>query len=313
MEMSFSEAVKSEMCRIGNKTRSCMYAELAAVLRISGTVKVSEDGEADIRVSTENAAFARRLFSFFRNICGCCPEIVIRRSNKLKKHILYLVAVPAAKNPWKLLEAAGMKDTKPKCGNLKDFPLRSAGCKKAFLRGSFLAGGSISDPEKTYHLEITCHGKAIARQVSCILKNFGLNPKSICRKGNTVIYLKEGENIVDFLNITGAHASLMEFENIRILKEMRNNVNRVVNCETANLDKIVNASVRQIENIRLVIEKAGFGSLPESLRQVAEVRLEYPDISLRELGEMLEPPLGKSGVNHRLRKLDKIAENLLQK
>jgi hypothetical protein len=217
------------------------------------------------------------------------------------------------KNPWKVLEAVSMKDMDINSINMKDFPLRSAGCKKAFLRGAFLAGGSISDPEKTYHLEITCHTKAVAGQVLSVLKGFGLNAKNICRKGNTVIYLKEGENIVDFLNITGAHTSLMEFENIRILKEMRNNVNRVVNCETANLDKIVNASVRQIENIKLVIEKAGLGSLPEGLRQVAETRLKYPDISFRELGEMLDPPLGESGVNHRLRKLDKIAENLLQK
>lgn len=151
---------------------------------------------------------------------------------------------------------------------------------------------------------------ALATEVSDLMDSFKLHSKVTKRKGNYVVYLKEGENIVDFLNIIGAHSALLELENIRILKEMRNNVNRIVNCETANLQKTVDASVRQVENINYIKEHLGFDKLPENLREIAKMRLAYSDATLKELGEMLNPPLGKSGVNHRLRKLDKIAESL---
>jgi DNA-binding protein WhiA len=187
---------------------------------------------------------------------------------------------------------------------------RKVCCKKSYLRGAFLAGGSISDPEKTYHLEIICHSAALARKINGLLVDFGLNGKIIKRKNNYVVYLKEGENIVDFLNIIGAHNALLKLENIRILKDMRNNVNRLVNCETANLGKTINASVRQVENIKYIRDNLGFSSLPKNLREIAELRLQYTDANLKELGEMLSPALGKSGVNHRLRRLDKIADDL---
>lgn len=182
-------------------------------------------------------------------------------------------------------------------------------CKKSYLKGAFLSAGSMSDPEKTYHLEIISHHRSLAKEVNDLITYFNLNAKVIKRKGYFVVYLKEGENIVDFLNIIGAHGALLELENVRILKEMRNNVNRIVNCETANLQKTVDASIRQVENIKYIRDNLGFDNLPENLVQIAELRLEYSDASLKELGEMLSPTLGKSGVNHRLRKLDEIAEN----
>ena len=168
----------------------------------------------------------------------------------------------------------------------------------------------MSDPERTYHLEIICHNKILAAELKKLMHDFNLNAKIIKRKGNYVVYLKEGENIVDFLNVIGAHLALLELENIRILKGMRNDVNRIVNCETANLQKTVDASVRQAESIRYIRDNLGFDKLPDNLREIAQLRLQYSDASLKELGEMLEPPLGKSGVNHRLRKLDKIAEDM---
>ncbi len=308
--MSFSAIVKDELCRLDVNKNCCILAELGAVIRISGKIIINPDREPDIKVITENAAFARRLFLFFRHVCGFCPEVVMRRSKKLKKHIVYLLIVPGSKGTQKLLDSIGIKRRENNRIRINNCPLGSVCCKKAFLRGALLGGGSVSDPEKTYHLEITCHHKSTAKQVKLLLKGFGLKPGEVYRKGNTVIYLKEGEDIVNFLNITGAHTALMEFENIRILKEMRNNVNRVVNCETANLDKTVNASIRQVENIKLINERIGLENLPENLRQIAMARLEYSDASLKELGEILEPPLGKSGVNHRLRKLDRIAERL---
>ncbi len=146
-----------------------------------------------------------------------------------------------------------------------------------------------------------------------LINEFGLNAKTIERKNNFVVYLKEGDQIVNLLNIIGAHSALLDLENIRIYKDMRNNINRIVNCETANLSKTINAAVRQIENIRYLESNYGLAKLSPSLREIAELRLKNPDASLRELGEMLEPPIGKSGVNHRLRKLDKIAEDLKNK
>ena len=182
--------------------------------------------------------------------------------------------------------------------------------KRAYIRGAFLGGGSISNPEKTYHLEFVTHNLDYANELSKLINEYGLSSKVIQRKSSYVVYIKEGEQIVDLLNIIGAHSSLLELENIRIMKEMRNNVNRLVNCETANLSKTVNAAVRQIESIKLIQREIGLNRLAKNLREIAELRLEYPDESLKELGAMLNPPVGKSGVNHRLRRIEKIAEEL---
>ncbi len=188
--------------------------------------------------------------------------------------------------------------------------LKNACCRRAFLRGAFLAVGSMSDPAKGYHLEFDCSDGARAEQVQELIKGFGIESKVILRKKYHVVYLKEGSGIVDLLNVFEAPVSLMNLENLRILKEMRNSVNRRVNCETANIAKTVNAAARQVEDIEYLGEHYGFQNLPEPLREMAEIRLEYPDMPLKELGEHFDPPLGKSGVNHRLRKLSELAEKI---
>lgn len=312
--MSFSTLVKSELCRAEIQDECCLLSELAAVVRINGTVGLAGQRDFNIRVITENAAFARRIFSSIKKLFNINTEITIRRSKKLKKHISYILVITSAMGAKYILNRIGIDFDKD--GEKLDFSLHSKSvqkkmcCKKSYLRGAFLSGGSISDPEKTYHLEIINHNKKLAQETSDIINSFKLNAKIIRRKGTYVTYLKEGENIVDFLNVVGAHNALMELENIRILKEMRNNVNRIVNCETANLDKTVNASFRQVENIKYIRDHIGFENLPKNLKEIAELRLLYDDASLIELGEKLEPVLGKSGVNHRLRKLDEIAENV---
>jgi DNA-binding protein WhiA len=186
-------------------------------------------------------------------------------------------------------------------------------CKRAFIRGIFLACGSVTDPNSGYHLEMTFGNHDRAVQMQEIIGVFELETKIIERKNMYVVYMKEGSAIADFLNIIGAHIALMDFENVRILKEMRNSINRQVNCETANIKKTVSAASRQTEDIRYIHDKAGFGILSENLAQIAKLRLENPDVTLKELGEMLNPPLGKSGVNHRLRRLSEIAEDLRKK
>jgi len=319
ISLSFSLSVKNELCRHENYGDCCIHAELAAALTINGITKVSENNVVNIRIVTENAAFARRVFSQIKKTGDIIPDVIIRKSKKLKKHATYILTIASKADFFSLLDKTGLEVVNDKeTGNtelviredklFKEDRMNNNCCKKAFLRGAFLSGGAISDPEKTYHLEITSRNLNVAKLIKKMLLSFDLNAKIIKRKGSYVIYLKEGENIVDFLNIIGAHSSLLELENIRILKEMRNNVNRMVNCETANLEKTVNASVRQIENIKFLISRNKLKDLPESLREIAELRLKYSDASLAELGQHLTPALGKSGVNHRLRKIDVIAE-----
>lgn len=316
--MSFSSAVKNELCRLENEEGCCLFAEVTAAVRIAGMLKKTENSSYNIRLITENAAFARRMYSNIKKLYNINLQVIIRRSSKLKKHASYILlfhqSIPDIDNIIK--EKLTERNQKIKKSVLeqsikdKDSVFYKNCCRRAYLRGAFLAGGSISDPEKTYHLEITTHYRRDADIIQWLMSTYQLNAKIINRKGSYVVYLKEGENIVDFLNIIGAHSALLEFENIRILKDMRNNVNRIVNCETANLEKTVNASVRQIDNINLIQKTIGFSKLPGNLREIAELRLEYTDASLKELGEMMTPPLGKSGVNHRLRKLDEIAEEI---
>lgn len=313
--MSFSLTVKNELCRLENTDKCCLLSELSAAVRLNGTVNIFGKGDINLKITTENAAFARRVYTQIKKFFGICPEVIIRKSKKLKKHASYILVITSGHGSEQLLDSIGIGIEKTEDCNTDELVfknksnLKKSCCRKAFLRGAFLAGGSVSDPEKTYHLEITAHNRRLAQDLSRILGTFGLNAKIVRRKGSYVTYLKEGENIVDLLNIAGAHSALMELENVRILKGMRNSVNRIVNCETANLEKTVNASIRQVENIKYIKEKAGFDILPDNLREIAELRLQYSDANLIELGQLLVPPLGKSGVNHRLRKLDKIAEN----
>ena len=183
-------------------------------------------------------------------------------------------------------------------------------CIRDSIRGAFIAAGSMSDPRKAYHFEIVCSSEGTAESLQEIMNSFDVSAKVVQRKKNYVVYLKEGAHIVDILNVMEAHVALMKLENVRIFKEMRNAVNRKVNCETANINKTVSAAVRQLEDIVYIRDTLGFDKLPDGLRDVALTRLENPEVALKELGGLLEHPVGKSGVNHRLRKLSEIAEKL---
>ena len=288
-------------------------AELSAIMKVSGTLAFSGSG-LSFKMTTENPASARLVFTLLKEHFNIHSKLMVKKSNSLKKNNIYMVVIT---------EEMGVRDLLDKTGILKDidgimslnYRIDNEICsteeeKKAYIRGAFIGGGSISNPEKTYHLEFVTHSEEYANDLRDLINTFSLNSKVIQRKNSFIIYIKEGEQIVDLLNIIGAHTSLLEVENIRIMKEMRNNVNRLVNCETANLSKTVNAAVRQVESIKLIQEKIGLKRLPQNLREVAELRLNYPDESLKELGEMLDPPVGKSGINHRLRKIEKIAEEL---
>lgn len=315
--MSFSSKAKNELCHIPVQKSCCNLAELAALIQICGTIHLGGRKRVSLHVSTENAAIARRIFLLLKNLYNVQTEVMVRKNQRLRKNNSYYLVLSNEQQVRKVLKHTGIlkeQEDGLRLNRAIDTRLiKKRCCKRAYIRGAFLGGGSVSDPEKIYHLEIVTHSDSYARSLCNLINEFDLNAKTISRKNNFVVYLKEGEHIVNLLNIVGAHSALLDLENIRIYKDMRNNINRIVNCETANLSKTINAAVRQIENIRYIEDNYGLSNLPPSLRDIAELRLNNPDASLRELGEMLNPPIGKSGVNHRLRKLDKIAEDLRNK
>ncbi len=312
--MSFSAKVKGEVCRIGELTREEAKAELSAVMKVSGTLSLGGNKQLSFRVTTENPSIARRIFKLLKQYFNIHTKLLVKKSNSFKKNNIYMVVISEEMGVRSLLKEMGVLNSSEGIISLDyGIPhelLENEDCKKAYVRGSFLGGGSISNPEKTYHLEFVTHNEGYAEELSRLVNSYGISSKVIQRKGSFIVYVKEGEQIVDLLNIIGAHSSLLELENVRIMKEMRNNVNRLVNCETANLSKTVNAAIRQVESIKLIQKEIGLQRLPKNLRDIAELRLIYPDESLKELGDLLSPPVGKSGVNHRLRRIEKIADEL---
>lgn len=315
--MSFSSNVKNEVSKVIIEEKCCQTAELSALIKMTGTIQLAGKNRISIKLITENAAIARKIFTMLKNNFDIHTQVAMAKNRQLKKNYSYTLLVDSEAASEKILKDLDIiKDNRSSFRINQRIPqniIKNDCCKKAYLRGVFLGGGSISDPEKTYHLEVVTNNKGYAEDIKNLINTYGLNAKIVIRKNSYVVYLKEGENIVDFLNIIGAHNALLNLENVRIYKEMRNNVNRIVNCETANLSKTVNAAMRQIRNIKYIKENSSFNKLPKNLREIAEMRLSHQDASLKELGEMMNPPVGKSCVNHRLRKLDEIAENIRQK
>ena len=286
--MSFSSKVKEELSRQISTARHCQIAEIAAILSLCGRIQISENDRYRVKIHTENEAVARKYFTLLKKTYNIDTDVKISEEQ--------------------------MRSVIDKIGDLSEpvspLLIKNSCCQRAFLRGAFLCIGSMSDPQKSYHLEFVCTDEDKARQLQSVIQGFDIEAKIVLRKKYYVVYLKEGSGIVDLLNVCEAPIALMKLENLRIVKEMRNSVNRRVNCETANITKTVTAATRQIEDIIYIRDHYGLENLPEALSQMAEVRLENPDAPLKELGEYLDPPVGKSGVNHRLRKLSELAERI---
>ena len=314
--MSFSSSVKDELSRQMPGARHCQIAETAAILSLCGRVKISASDHFWIEIHTENVAVARKYFTLLKKTFNIRTDVSIRSGINPGRSRTYIVAVREHEEALKVLQAVKLINSQGEIGEnlslIRNVVLQNACCRRAFIRGAFLAAGSISAPEKFYHFEIGCPTEPKAEQLKNIIATFDIEAKIVPRKKYYVVYIKEGSQIVDILNVMEAPVSLMELENIRIVKEMRGSVNRQVNCETANINKTVSAAVKQIEDIRFIQSVAGLSGLPESLQEMARIRLERPEATLKELGEALEPPVGKSGVNHRLRKLSLVAEELRQ-
>ena len=290
--MSFSGNIKEELAGHHAKARHCNLAELSALVEMSGVFRETESGVCRLAIHTENLRVARKGFTLLQKTFNIRTDIVVRRN-----------AVTGSSNYH--IYAGGRELLA-----VRQAIVQAVCCKRAYIRGAFLASGSMSDPSKAYHFEIVCEEEKQAEHLKDLINSFSLDAKIVKRKKSYVVYLKEGSQIVDVLNVMEAHVALMELENVRILKEMRNSVNRKVNCETANINKTVSAAVKQKEDIVYIRDTIGFEKLPEGLREAALARLQYPDAPLKELGALLEHPVGKSGINHRLRKLSEMAEKL---
>ncbi len=307
--MSFASQIKKELTEI-EVDDCCVRAEVAALIRMNGTISVSRD-RFTLDVQTENAAIARRIYSLVKSIYSYPVELLVRKKMKLKKNNVYIIRL--VKNVAELLseldilhEPYGFVRTISKSYFKKEC------CRKAYLRGAFLAGGSVNNPEtSSYHLEIFNFHKEHNDSLCELLNTFDLRARVLERRNGYIVYVKEAEKITEFLIIIGAHNALFKFEDVRIIRDMRNSVNRLVNCETANLNKTIGASFRQVESIKLIEDTVGLEALPDRLREIAIVRKEHQEASLKELGELVgSGKISKSGVNHRLKKLDEIADKI---
>ena len=294
--MSFSSDVKNELYGNISKARHCQIAELSAIISFGCRLRI-DGNESVLELEQDNNRLQRKFFSLINKTHS------FDKSESVSGHKVIEVL-----KTTKIID-----DEKLECVELdyiNKLIIQQPCCKKAFIRGAFLSAGTISDPNKSYHFEIVAITSRQAEELREILEFFEVRAKIVSRKNHFVVYLKEGSQIVDVLNVMGAHKSLMDLENVRIVKEMRNSVNRKVNCETANISKMINASVKQIEDIEYIEKTIGLSNLPDVLGEMANVRLEHPDTPLKELGEYLSTPIGKSGVNHRLRRISEIADKL---
>ncbi|GAF21720.1 MULTISPECIES: DNA-binding protein WhiA [Shouchella] len=308
--MSFAASAKKELTQLDVQS-CCARAELSALIRMNGSLSLANQ-QISLDVTTENAAIARRMYTLIKRLYPHIHiELLVRKKMRLKKNNVYLVRI--TKEARELLgDLHILKEPFEFIRTISPSIVQNACCKRAYLRGAFLAGGSINHPEtSSYHLEIFSLYEEHNQAVCELMNEFSLSAKTLERKKGFITYLKESEKITEFLNIIGAHQALLYFEDVRILKDMRNSVNRLVNCETANLNKTVGAALRQVENIRFIEKEIGLDQLPPKLQEIAKLRVTHQDVTLKELGEMVEGgKVSKSGVNHRLRKIDEFADKL---
>lgn len=310
--MSFSAEVKEELARKIDEARHCRVAEIAAIVCLSGRLSRNPQGERTMTLQTENAAVARKYFTLLKKTYRINADVKILQHGSAARNRLCVLTVTGGEDTEKLLTNCLPEDGTD-TGIADGLLLRRECCRRAFIRGAFISSGSVSDPNKAYHFEIVCSSPAKAAQVEEVIRTFGIHARTVQRKKSYVVYVKDGSQVVDLFNIMGAHAALMDMENIRIMKEMRNQVNRSVNCEMANINKTVSAASQQLEDINFIIEQGAFGSMSESLRELAQLRLENPEATLSELGDMLPKHVSKSGVNRRFGKISMLAEELRSK
>ena len=309
--MSFSATVKNDLARVVSQQKCCKKAEFIAFLRSCGNIHIGSRNTVSLSLTSEHSKTARKMYSLAKDVFGLETEIIVHRKARLKKNQVFLLNIPPQPGIKDVLLLLNIKDESQLWhhqGEITKDLVNNKCCPRAYLRGAFLGGGSINDPQGEYHLEFSCSDQNHAVFIKELLADFEINGKMTKRKQTFIVYLKYSEEIVKLLNIMGSHRSLLEFENTRIVKDMRNQINRQVNCENANLNKVVKAGLKQVEDIKDIDRYLGLKNLPKNLKEMAYLRLENPDSSLSELSEYLH--IGRSGINHRLRRISEIAEEL---
>ncbi len=308
--MSFTAEVKEELARIEASKPCCARAELSGLIRVEGTLHFTGGGHMRLEIATETAPVARKIIKLLHSTYQLETELTVRRS-VLHRSNNYLITVVNQPGLHPALTDMGIVDAS--FAPLYELPrslIKKDCCAIAYLRGVFLGGGFVADPHGDFHFELTAESEPVANDLVTLMARFGINARVTSRRGSYTVYLKGAEPIVDFLALVGAHRALLRTEDVRIIKEMRNDVNRLVNAETANLQKTAAAAAGQVEAVRSIERARGLDALPPALREIASLRLEHPEVSLRELGELADPPLSKSAVYHRIRRLEELAEEL---
>lgn len=312
--MSFSSDTKKEMAKVMPARKCCMLAEIAGFARIRGSIRLAGQGRLSVSMTSEYPAVARTLKQLTQEYFGADTSIEVIGGRALRRGNSYRLTFDDDRIGEQMLRETGMLKVR-QGGNvltsgIDPEVIRKKCCRRAYLRGLFLAGGSVNDPEKEYHLEIVCSDAATAGDIKKLMNQFSLGAGIMERRGSFVVYIKEGDHVSDFMKITGVSNQVFRFEETRVMKSLRNTANRMVNCESANVDRAVSASARQIENIRYIQEHIGLENIPEKLRMAAELRLQHPEMSISELAGMLEPPVSKSGLSHRFSRIAETADRL---
>lgn len=306
--MSFAADVKKELTSL-EVHREHAKAELAALIRMNGSLNLFNQ-QLILNIQTENAAIARRIYSLLKEHFNVRSELLVRRKMKLKKNNVYIVRLK--QDTRRVLDELSIMDGVMSSTQVSNDIMGDTQKMRSYLRGAFMATGSINNPETSrYHLEIYSVYEAHNQDICKMLNHYGLNARTLERRTGYISYLKGAEHIADFLTLIGATNSMLKFEDVRIVRDMRNSVNRLVNCETANMNKTIDAASKQIHNIEFIEDRVGLAALPDKLQEIAELRLAHPEISLKELGEMLPSgAISKSGINHRIRKINEFADKL---
>ncbi|MCL2654805.1 MAG: DNA-binding protein WhiA [Coriobacteriia bacterium] len=307
--MSFTAEVRDELSRIEPKRECCARAALSALIRFDGALTMSAGNTYRLELVTESAPVARTIISLAHSVGGLKTELISRRS-VLHKTNNYLITIPSQARLEPALRALGLFESAYLSGGVDRALVRRDCCAISYLRGAFLGSGFVSDPRADAHFEITCQSEVLACDLTTLMQRFTIEAKSLERRGAWIVYLKGTEPILNFLALVGAHKAIFKTHDVRIVKEMRNDVNRRVNAEIANQAKASQAALSQLDAIYRLKQAGALEALPEGLREFAQLRLDNPDLSLRELGAAAVPPLSKSAVNHRMRRLEQVAASL---
>lgn len=313
--MSFSSETKNELARIMPEKKCCMLAEIAGFMRFAGSIHLAGGGRFRIVLTTSNPAVARHYKTLIKNYFSIDTAVGMGQDNSLKKGHAYMLSIGPEDLSEQILRETGILMVKEGMNfisdGIYDGLIKTKCCRKSYLRGAFLGAGSVNNPEKEYHFEITTGTETLAKDLRRLLNSFvDINARIVARKKGYGVYLKAGEQVRDVIAIMGASGQFFKFDEIMMMKGLRSQTYRLNNIDNANIDKSLKAAEKQIMSIRKIQEKKGLDYLSAKLREAAEVRLENPDVGREELGRMMSPPLSKSGINNRLRRIEEIAKEL---